>query len=88
MITAIKVAGDQKNSPTVIDLGEHCPTCKDVQESFAKLKKLCLCSKSTHSSLSGCLLGDSLERFFLQWLPFFFFFFFFATVFIQQQHSH
>ena len=64
MITAIKVAGDQKNSPTVIDLGEHCPTCKDVQESFAKLKKLCLCSKSTHSSLSGCLLGDSLERFF------------------------
>lgn len=44
MITAIKVAGDQKNSPTVIELGEHCPTCKDVQESFSKLKKLCLCS--------------------------------------------
>ena len=45
MLTAVKIAGDQKNSPTVIDLAEHCPTCKDVQESFSKLKKLCLCSK-------------------------------------------
>ena len=45
MLTAIKIAGDQKNSPTVIDLADHCPTCKDVQESFSKLKKLCLCSK-------------------------------------------
>ena len=45
MITAIKIAGDQKNSPTVIDLDQVCPSCKDVQESFSKLKKLCLCSK-------------------------------------------
>ena len=46
MITAIKIAGDQKNTPTVIDLDQLCPSCKEVQESYSKLKKLCLCSKS------------------------------------------
>ncbi|XP_053405265.1 myotubularin-related protein 10-B-like isoform X2 [Mercenaria mercenaria] len=42
MLDAVKVAGNQRNSPKVIDMAECCPSCREVQESFAKLKKLCM----------------------------------------------
>ncbi|XP_060569677.1 myotubularin-related protein 12-like isoform X2 [Ruditapes philippinarum] len=40
MLDAVKVAGNHRNSPAVIDVAESCPSCRDVQEGFVKLKKL------------------------------------------------
>lgn len=42
MVDAVKVAGSHRNSPKVVDLAELCPSCKEVQESFTKLQKLCM----------------------------------------------
>lgn len=41
MLDAVKIAGNQ-NMPKIMDMAELCPSCRDIQESFAKLKKLCM----------------------------------------------
>ncbi|KAL4228305.1 protein-tyrosine phosphatase [Mactra antiquata] len=42
MLDAVKVAGKQRNSPKIINVAESCPSCKELQDSIAKLKKVCM----------------------------------------------
>lgn len=36
------MAGRNSNSPKVLNMDTLCPSCKDIQESYSKLKKMCM----------------------------------------------
>ncbi|XP_052793967.1 myotubularin-related protein 10-B-like isoform X2 [Mya arenaria] len=42
MLDAVKVASNQRNSPKVVVIEEECPSCQEVQESFTRLRKMCM----------------------------------------------
>jgi hypothetical protein len=59
MLDAVKVAGNHRNSPAVIDVAESCPSCRDVQEGFVKLKKLFMTGKIVKLYVSNIILYPS-----------------------------
>lgn len=36
------MAGRNSNSPKVLNMDTLCPSCKEIQESYSKLKKMCM----------------------------------------------
>lgn len=48
LLTAVQMA-DNKGPPEIIDLNKSCPSLKDLQNSYEKLKELCLIGKSYNS---------------------------------------
>jgi len=45
LLDAVKVAGNHRNMPKVVDMADTCPSCKEIQDGYIKLKKICMSGK-------------------------------------------
>ncbi|ESP00723.1 hypothetical protein LOTGIDRAFT_112478, partial [Lottia gigantea] len=66
MISAIKQSGTSKNEPEIIDLSRCCPTIRDIQQSYEKLKELCMTVSLKEFEINDLSWYGNLES--TQWL--------------------
>ncbi|XP_052278283.1 myotubularin-related protein 12-like isoform X2 [Dreissena polymorpha] len=66
MLDAVKVASNQRNKPKIVKVEEKCPSCQEVQESFVKLRKICMSDTMQEFSNQDAVWNTSLEN--TRWL--------------------